>query len=140
MVHRYSLKNKVARAGFYVTSIGGLMMLFAGLLWLSWNHFVADNMQYAPLSFLESVGLVSIAYIVYSSLRFSSQVEDCGDTPIKSAHQQPSSISTPSGESTLHLDDLSGSQREQLKLEIERCCGKRSVDSLASSAADQRQA
>ncbi len=149
MVNRYSFKNRIFRAGFYIFSIGGLMMLFAGLLCLVWNHAIVERFDQSPLNFLESAGLVSVAYIVYSAIRFSALSEDC---TAESSMQSPSiahNSTTLTGDSHEFLrskgdstqlqstsgplhNQLSDSQREQLKREIERCCGK----SVAMTAAE----
>ncbi len=142
MAQRYSFKNKVVRAGFYVASIGGLMLLFAGLLCVSWNSLVAARLDYAPLSFLEAVGLVSIAYIFYSSIRFSSHDEVCADLQHESLSRNQESLhstATPYSAQQRGINELNGEQREQLRREIERCCGKQSLDNIADTAAESRQ-
>lgn len=140
MSNRYTrtttTSKKIIRAMFYVGSIGGLLTVFAGGLWVVWNSWVTSNVSSCQsLSYLEAVGLCSIAYVLYSGIRFA-QIEECSETkathsqplPEKEpqfaqhhSHQQtPPTIQPPSSP----LQSLSPEQRTMLLRELDRCCGK----------------
>ena len=123
MIKSYSIKNKILRAGFYILSVGGLLTLFSGSLFILWNKFFVLNLQYAPVSLLESMGLVSIAYVVYSAVRFSALSEECHQSNY--SHTKSSSqICIPPSNFHDVSQELNSVQKEELKREIERCCGK----------------
>lgn len=64
--------------------------MFSTFFWGAWNSFCMEQCGGNSLSYLESIGLVSIAYVVYSAIRFA-QLDDCENL------QQPStqSFNTP---------------------------------------------
>jgi hypothetical protein len=127
----YSFRLKIVRAGFYLLSIGGLLAIFAGLLWLTWNNYIEDNWEYRHLSFLESVGLVSIAYVFYSAVKFSALRENYQENelgspmhPKNSENPTSNSKNTSNSNTSCSHSELSASEREQLKRQLEPFCGK----------------
>lgn len=52
-------------------SIGGLLLLFSTIFWGAWNYLCMEQCGGNSMSFLESIGLISIAYVVYSAVRFA---------------------------------------------------------------------
>jgi hypothetical protein len=75
MKQRYNFSTKLLRIVFYVGSIGGLLLLFSTIFWGVWNSFCMEQCGGNSMSYLESIGLVSIAYVVYSAIRFA-QIDD----------------------------------------------------------------
>lgn len=127
---------KIVRAGFYILSIGGLLSLFAGVLWLTWNHVLVESFNYSSMNYLEAVGLVSVAYVVYSGIRFAQISEENTEEKMVQKKQQfqqtpivnSTSTSSPTTNSTsippTTVSNLSPEQRQQLRQELARCCGK----------------
>ena len=121
------------------------MVLFAGLLWIGWNTFLSHRFEFGTLTLLESMGLVSIAYIVHSSIRFAGGNECATDAHDPSHYDilhansgtsgsssaQPPSISsaipasgTSSGASTANglgtiVEAFNDEQKKELKKSIE---------------------
>lgn len=125
-----TVRRRALRAATYIVSIGGLMVLFAGLLWIGWNTFVSHRFQLGTLSLLESMGLVSIAYIVHSSIRFAGGDEcstDGGENTrydiLHSSHApaRESARTSTSNEQTVAYSSaiLSDEQKQDLKKSIE---------------------
>jgi hypothetical protein len=128
MQSRSSLRRRALRALTYIVSIGGLMVLFAGLLWIGWNTFFSHRFAFGSLSLLESMGLVSIAYIVHSSIRFAGGDECVTDSMDSSRYDviqhhgsmngnavSATSTRPPSSE----IASLNKEQKEDLKKSIE---------------------
>ncbi|MFN8366855.1 MAG: hypothetical protein U0Y96_06390 [Candidatus Kapaibacterium sp.] len=129
-----SLKTTIARSGFYILSIGGLMAFFAVILWFSWNNFLNKYEEEKKMSYLESIGLVSIAYVIYSGIRFG-QIREA-EKQCQAAHSQQvkQEIQQHHNNNTSSLYNLSTEEREQLKRELARCCNKNiSADSNSTT-------
>ncbi|MFM8439102.1 MAG: hypothetical protein ACKOAX_11545 [Candidatus Kapaibacterium sp.] len=130
MQTRSSMRRRVLRAATYIVSIGGLMILFAGLLWIGWNTFFSHRFAFGSLTLLESMGLVSIAYIVHSSIRFAG-----GDECATDGHEdmrydilhgssgtaRPAGNGSTTGERSMAFagSELSDQQKQDLKKSIE---------------------
>ena len=108
----YRIRYLFARTGFYILSIGGLLILFAAILWYVWNRYCVCYLQYSQLSFLEAIGLVSIAYLVFSSVQFAIS----GTDHVSDDSQCSARSST---------NELSAEDKEQIKNEISKYCRDR---------------
>ena len=93
------------------------MVLFAGMVWIVWNTFIGHRYNLGSLSLLESMGLVSIAYIIHSSVRFAGGDECVTDmeSPLYNEvrNEQTARVQPSSG------NQLSNDQKEVLKRTIE---------------------
>lgn len=111
------------------------MAFFAVILWFSWNNFLNKYEEEKKMSYLESIGLVSIAYVIYSGIRFGQireaekQCQAAHSQQIKQEIQQQHN-----NNNTSSLYNLSTEEREQLKRELARCCNKNiSADSNSTT-------
>lgn len=132
MNSRYNVTTSLARGTFYVLSIGGILSAMAYGVWMLWNRVCAPNTECEKLSYLEAIGLVSIAYVVYSSIRFAQHHENkrIRENLCTQAKQQASTHTftvtnnVSATEMRKSCQHLSAEQKAELKKQLAQCCGK----------------
>ncbi len=119
-------KNIAVRAILYIVIFAALLKLSGMTVVWFWNKFLLKLGNFEPITFLESVGIVTFVYLVFAGIRFGFASYNERPLNIRTPGSMPecqecAKIAQQNGIATLR--SLSKEEKERLKEAIAKCCG-----------------
>lgn len=123
------LNNIAARSIFYIVFVGGLLSLSAFILMISWNSGITNLFDANPISFLESIGILALVYVIYFGIQFG---KSCSNVNLSSFTKTKCQHSDNNSEilSSEMLNKLNNNEKEELREFVNRCCGYKNSPDL----------
>lgn len=119
-------KNSAVRAILYIVIFAGLLKLSGMLVAWLWNKFLLKLGNFEPITFLESVGVVTFGYLIFAGIRFGFASFDAKSFQMGTPGKMPeceecARLAQQNGITTLR--SLNKEEKERLKEAIAKCCG-----------------
>lgn len=119
-------KNSAVRAILYIVIFAGLLKLSGMTVAWFWNQFLLKLGNFEPITFLESVGIVTFGYLIFAGIRFGFASYSERPLNIRTPGNMPecqkcAQITQQNGIATLRA--LNKEEKERLKEAIAKCCG-----------------
>ncbi len=114
--------NIAARSIFYIVFVGGLLSLSAVILMISWNTGITNLLDANPITFLESIGILALIYVIYFGIQFGKSSADVNLSYFSKTKSQSTDINSDIITAET-LNKLKNSEKEELRELVNRCCG-----------------
>lgn len=123
--------NIAARSIFYIVFVGGLLSLSAIVLMISWNTGITNLFDTNPITFLESIGILALVYVIYFGIQFGKSSANVNLSSFTKSKSQTSDINTEVLNSET-LNKLNNSEKEELREFVNRCCGYKNSNDIGN--------
>lgn len=123
--------NIAARSIFYILFVGGLLALSSFILMISWNSGITNLFNAEPISFLESIGILALVYVIYFGIQFGKSSTDVNLSYFSKSKSHISDINSDIISSET-LNKLKNSEKEELRDLVNRCCGYKNSSELSN--------
>lgn len=123
--------NIAARSIFYILFVGGLLALSSFILMISWNSGITNLFNAEPISFLESIGILALVYVIYFGIQFGKSSTDVNLSYFSKSKSHITDINSDIISSET-LNKLKNSEKEELRDLVNRCCGYKNSSELSN--------